>query len=836
MASRKRRGRKDQVSAFAMRLRALRDSSGGPSPAELAQLTHETPWPQSAANIQHRLANTSDLSEEFVKAVVTACALHAARTGMRLSETDGDVEAWVLSWRQARGMTTAPRRADRVETSPAPEPGPRAVRDWDPVHLGVHAVIQVDGRAPWRNPLPLYRSRRHDRTLRRLLVEPTGQARLIILVGDSSTGKSRAAYEAVSECVPSWPLYAPPAARDLARSVARNELHAPCVLWLDDARDYLEDQDVATWLFEQVRHPLNPDLIVIATLWPSDWVALEAVGERDPDVRFRSAKLLRLSVRLDVPDKFDHADIEWARGQSRADPLMAAAVREGGSSGRITQALAAGPWLDHYYHDAGPQIRAALTAAMELRRLGYGGLIPEDYLRTAATSYLDDERRAEASSDWFSRALRDCTVKLKGVAAPLTPIRTQPGAGAPDGYRLAGYLDQRGRDILRGQPPPGAAWQAAEDYVRGSAERGGLAREAARRGLLEQAYILARPAAEAGDVRAMGVIAAQHERWRQKEVAQDWWRKAARAGDSAAMCRLAEYEEGCGNPGDAKEWWQRGADLGNPYAMWHLADRLDRDGCAARADEILTEAAEAGDPFALNEMMRRLRQQERNDEAISLARRVAERGHMASAQAMDGIGQLASALTWANRAQEAEFALRAAAKRGDAAAMLDLARLLHREGRADEAAMWRRHGADQGYPPAIQDLAVEYLRVGETDQAEEWLQVLSEVGHLYGMWLLADVQDRTGRAAEALSTRNRAVRYGDGRALRYLTDRLERAGCQVEAESGLRRAIEAGAAGTLAELAMFVERQGRPDEARELRVFGMEPGGRTAGRWGLAVR
>ena len=96
-------------------------------------------------------------------------------------------------------------------------------------------------------------------------------------------------------------------------------------------------------------------------------------------------------------------------------------------------------------------------------------------------------------------------------------------------------------------------------------------------------------------------------------------------------------------------------------------------------------------------MMRRLRRQHCDDEAISLARSVAERGHMASAQATNGIRQLASAFNWANQTQQAERTLRPAARRGDLAAMCELARLLYGEGRADEAGKWRHRAASRGF-------------------------------------------------------------------------------------------------------------------------------------------
>src|SRR5690349_20059015 len=66
------------------------------------------------------------------------------------------------------------------------------------------------------------------------------------------------------------------------------------------------------------------------------------------------------------------------------------------------------------------------------------------------------------------------------------------------------------------------------DLVTEPAPRTVLAREAARRGLLQYAYLLAKPAAaDSRDVTAAGIVAEQYWRWGNTDAAVDLWTQAA---------------------------------------------------------------------------------------------------------------------------------------------------------------------------------------------------------------------------------------------------------------------------------------------------------------------
>ncbi len=91
----------------------------------------------------------------------------------------------------------------------------RRVAEWDALQLGVHRAITADAAMGQALPeLTTYVRRANDGRLCELFASPTRPV-MVVLVGGSSTGKTRAAYEAVLGCLPDWSLLRPVDASDL---------------------------------------------------------------------------------------------------------------------------------------------------------------------------------------------------------------------------------------------------------------------------------------------------------------------------------------------------------------------------------------------------------------------------------------------------------------------------------------------------------------------------------------------------------------------------------------------------------------------------------------------
>ncbi|MEU0566531.1 hypothetical protein ABZ297_14205 [Nonomuraea sp. NPDC005983] len=99
-------------------------------------------------------------------------------------------------WQEARvrALSQAPLGLD----------GLKRVEQADPRRLGVHAAIDAPGAV---GELPVYIERDADagaRGVRALIGQAAERGGLVVLVGDSSVGKTRCAYEAIRALVPQW--------------------------------------------------------------------------------------------------------------------------------------------------------------------------------------------------------------------------------------------------------------------------------------------------------------------------------------------------------------------------------------------------------------------------------------------------------------------------------------------------------------------------------------------------------------------------------------------------------------------------------------------------------
>ncbi|MFF0206155.1 hypothetical protein [Streptomyces sp. NPDC005017] len=111
------------------------------------------------------------------------------------------------------------------------------LRDEDALGLEVHPAIEGG-----TGPLPPYLPRPHDQALRDELRAADEHGGLVVLVGGSSFGKTRACWEAVRELLPDWRLWhplTPTRSEALIAALADERLGPRTVVWLNDAWQYL---------------------------------------------------------------------------------------------------------------------------------------------------------------------------------------------------------------------------------------------------------------------------------------------------------------------------------------------------------------------------------------------------------------------------------------------------------------------------------------------------------------------------------------------------------------------------------------------------------------------
>ena len=369
--------------------------------------------------------------------------------------------------------------------SPAPRPVGRRIAEWDPFDLDVHRAIAVPTSVGTLPRLPRYVRREHDDLVAGLLGDVADSV-MVVLTGESSTGKTRALYEAVTghKVLRDWPLVYPRTSDELLRMASADRGTGEMVLWLNETHNYLggtNGEAVAAWLRTQLDGSRPGRIVVLGTLWPQYWaelIAHPAPGHHDGNAHVR-ALLQHVVRRVRVADRFSQEQVAALGADRSVDPRMAIAAATSGAGRRVIQTLAGGPALvERYEHPDHPDDRyaaAIVTAAIDARRLGYESPLTTDLLREAAAGYLGDEDRIDPLTDWCERGLTRATKNsLHGITA-LTPVRTQPGVGPADGYNLHDYLEQHGRTTRRNAVASSAMWRALVNHAENLADQGRLA-------------------------------------------------------------------------------------------------------------------------------------------------------------------------------------------------------------------------------------------------------------------------------------------------------------------------------------------------------------------------
>jgi len=694
----------------------------------------------------------------------------------------------------------------------------------NPFDLEVHGAIDAGASAAGLPVLPAYVARAHDRLIEEAVRRAAGGASvLVMLVGDSSTGKTRACWEALGKLPADWRLWHP--VTPDPRHAVLGELSSigpRTVVWLNDAQNYLltdhgneDGERVAAGLWELLRDRRRGPVLILGTIWPEDYATLtrnRQPGEPDPHPRSRI--LLTGSghgtpTTIVVPSTFTDQDMASLRDKASQDPRLAEAATNA-EQGQITQYLAAGPALLDRYRTAPVAARALIQVAMDARRLGHPLPLPGMLLETAVAGYLTDIQWEQLSErkDWLKQALDYTKAPVRGTRGPLTPIRR--GAGYhPDNvtYRLADYLEQIGRAERIEVFPPASFWDAivaASTSPRVLREFGG---QAERRGRFGRARQLYQRAADAGDATASREIARLSRRAADPVLsillretgraledvgdlagAEEHYRLAA-VGKDAALLDLARLREQSGDLSGAIELCRQAAANLDPAASRNLARLLEQSGDLSQAAEWYESAVHLGDEEALQGLIR-LREQTLNPAAPGT------------------LTELAGLRALAGDMGLAENLYRQAASRDDPGALRGLARLREQTGDLTGAENLYRQAADHEDPDALRQLARLRREADDLPGAEAFAAKAAQLSAPGALLDLARLREEMGDFGGAEALCRQAADHGITVAMSDLPRLRERAGDRIGAEKLAMQMADEGDAAGLRELAEFREKVG----------------------------
>ena len=695
----------------------------------------------------------------------------------------------------------------------------------------------AEGHSAREGILPGYVVRDHDRVLAQVVCEAgQGSSRLVVLVGSSSTGKTRACWEAVRPLEKAgwwlWHPYAPTRAEAALAglsSVTRNT-----VVWLNEAHHYLGDprlgEQIGAALHEVLTSSRGP-VLVLATLWPEyarQFMALPRPGEQDPHSRVRE---LLAGRTLAVPETFDDEAVRAAaRLAEHGDALLADALTRAATTGRIAQDLAGAPELLRRYRDASPAAVALLHAAMDARRLGVGSSLPQAYLADAAVDYLDDIDYAQLNQDWVESAFAELTLPVHGKQAPLRRVThrphhlaTSPPADGrapllPSLFQLADYLEQHGRTTRHRLCPPASFWNSALLHLSHPDDLYNLARAARARHRVRWADQLQQRAADNGHVQALLAQAAQCLQDADLAGAVAWYRRAADDGHTRALALLAEVHEQAAESDVAETLAWQAAEAGHPRALARIAVLRERAANRAGAQALALRAADAGHAQPLLKLTLLRESRGLHQEAEATAALAAERGHPQVRAVLAGVRE-------ANGDLDSAAALyQQAADTGHTYALVCLAVLreeAHDPAGADTLAL---EAAQAGHTRAVSVLAGLRAEAGDPAGAEALCRTAADTGHVPALLVQAGLREQAGDLDRAEVLYRKAADTGNVPALMSVARLRERADDAAGAHALYRQAANAGHFPALSALAMLLEKRGEPAEAEAIAWQAAEAG------------
>ncbi|WP_189785298.1 sel1 repeat family protein [Streptomyces capitiformicae] len=487
---------------------------------------------------------------------------------------------------QARDFTGPVTITTTPTVTPGPGPAvPTHLQDprnwplaanWDALSAGAHrSRPDADGDA-----VPPYIPRDIDADLRHRLGEAAEAGGLVLLVGDSTAGKTRAAHAAVRDVLPGHRVLDPGGVRDLLAVtgvVARAGVRY--LVWLDDLERYLAADGLSPALLAELARLRVP---VVATMRVRQY---ETFLARDHDDRTDTAgRILRMAHPVEVERVWSTAEVR--RAEQSADERIEDAVAHHGVHG-IAEYLAAGPALLQEWRHASrvgghPRGGALVSAAVALARTGLGGPyaiellagLHDEFLAAAGGYALRPEPLADALA-WATRVRH-------GATSLLVPASEMA-------YMPFDYLVDHADASVSQQ-----VWEASLAHAADDEERLIIGSRAEREGEYGRAEAAWRPLAEAGHPMAMSLLGSY---------------LGSPIGD---------------DPKEAERFLKGAADAGDVVAMSNYGDLLMRQGRLVEAELIYWRAVDAGFHFAAGKLGFLQLEQGRSEEGEASLRRAVE--------------------------------------------------------------------------------------------------------------------------------------------------------------------------------------------------------------------
>ena len=796
-----------------------------------------------------QLERRSGLRHTTVSNALNRCdQLPSERTVAALAKALGMDDGPLLELRRSATSVNEAERAEKIVRPGIP------ISQCDPIDLEVHPA--GDGMRDAVATMPGYVRREHDEQLAQVVARATsGQSAMVVLVGTSSAGKTRACWEAIQPLADTgWRLWHPFDPTRAEAALAEVQRVGPrTVVWLNEAQHYFDaGERLAAALHTLLTDAKCAPVLILGTLWPEFDQAYASFPQPGHADRFARTRELLAGRRVTVPDAFDKNALQAAAELAEAGDRLMADVLEREHGGQIAQHLAGAPELLRRYRDAHAPAKALLQVAMDARRLGVSLHLPLGFLAHAALGYLPAHEAERLEEDWLESALAELAQPVHGNLAPLRRIREIPNYGTPGSgqevvtapagplYRLADFLEQHGRQERGAMCPPASFWHGAYTSFTDDEVLMSLGRAAENRFRFQWADAFYRRVADAGDLNALESLADLQARLGNDDAVEQFARRAAEGGDVTILLGIAQTFATCAESERALRVYQAAADAGSAEALRCLGELKEWAGEYEEAELLYGRAIGAGDTAALA-YMARIRRRERDldgaqalrDQLVStvgsamvvaqVGKALERTGDVEAAELLyrRNIGwrtpaiillRLARIREEAGDCDEAEeLAWRSVVENFSTITLLSLARMRERSGNMEGAEVLYRQIVDPHANAAL-------LRVAEMRVNAEMpvLRLYEAAASANTLKRLADLRRRRGEIADAHHWYQRAVDAGSNMALLEIAEMAEARGDAVAAKAAYARVKNSRNGAALVALVLRRERAGYEDEAEEI--------------------
>ncbi|MEU9925248.1 tetratricopeptide repeat protein [Streptomyces griseoluteus] len=293
----------------------------------------------------------------------------------------------------------------------------------DPISLGVHPSAVRRTSRPESDRVPAFVERdQFDEVVRRIM-----QGGFVLIVGDSTAGKSRLAYEAMRVAVPDFMLLQARPSEDLQALAAAVCALGRCVVWFDEFDQFLRAGGLTLQMVKDMLAGRERQVVLLASMRSKEY---DRYSARQRDVTdattWRAGRevLLHAAEPVELDRLWSPQEIGRAQRMGE-DPRLRAAAQASDRFG-VAEVLAAGPelisdWMHAWQTGEHPRGAALVAAAVDCRRMGLHRPVPTSLLVALHESYLSARGGAVLRPEPFAEALAWATAPVQGASSLLLP-------------------------------------------------------------------------------------------------------------------------------------------------------------------------------------------------------------------------------------------------------------------------------------------------------------------------------------------------------------------------------------------------------------------------------